>query len=207
MEELGQIRLGTPFGDYLYNLCYRNPLIKTVVEVGTWKGLGSTECIIRGLSDSGKEGISFISIEAEPGMYAMACKAWEGRLPSWVSFLHGRVVDIDEMDDENLGSGHPDESLWFKQDRDAFMTCPNILDQMPSKIDFLFLDGGEFSTNVEHAKLKDRCMFVGMDDTTARKCRSIRKEVLSNPSKYEVLLDNPWYRNGIMVYRNKEIQT
>ena len=203
MEELGQIRLGTPFGDRLHELCFKNPSIRTVVEIGTWKGLGSTECIIRGLADSNREGVSFISLEAESSMHAISCEAWGDRLPKWAEIMWGRIVDVEEMDDADLGSGHPDEQMWFEQDRNAFVRCPNVMGRMPPRIDFLFLDGGEFSTYAEYLKLKDRCMFVGMDDTTSRKCRRIRDNVLSNPDQYEVLLDNPWYRNGVMIYRNR----
>jgi L-lactate utilization protein LutB len=45
-----------------------------------------------------------------------------------------------------------------------------------------------------------------MDDTTSRKCRLIRNEVLANLDKYEIMLDNPWYRNGVMIYKNKTNQ-
>lgn len=201
-EEVGQIRLGTPFGDRLYELCFTNPTIKTVVEIGTWKGLGSTECIIGGLADSRKDGISFMSLEADSRMYARACEVWKGRLPNWAEIVWGRIIDIGDMDSSNLGSCHPDERLWFEQDRTAFIGCPNVMGRLPEKIDFLFLDGGEFSTYVEYFKLKDRSTFVGLDDTTSRKCRRIRDEVLSDPQGYEILLDNPWYRNGVMIYRN-----
>lgn len=40
----GQIRLGSPFGDWLYTRCLKDPSIRTVVEIGAWRGLGSTEC-------------------------------------------------------------------------------------------------------------------------------------------------------------------
>ncbi len=201
MEEVGQILLGTPFGDRIYELCAKTPSIRTVVEIGTWKGLGSTECIIRGLSDSGKDGLKFISLEADSGMYRTAHEAWEGSLPQWAELIHGRIIEVEEMDSLDLGSNHPDESLWFRQDLEAFSACPNVMHTIPEKIDFLFLDGGEFSTYAEYLKLKDRSLFVGMDDTTSRKCRAIRKEILERPQDYEVLLDNPWYRNGVMIYR------
>lgn len=203
MEERGQICMGTPFGDKLYELCFCNPFVKTVVEIGTWRGLGSTECIIRGLSDSKKENVKFISLEADPRMHATATAAWSSNLPPWAELLCGRIVNPEDMDDSDLGSGHPDERLWFDQDLRAFRQCPNVLNRIPQQIDFLFLDGGEFSTYAEYTKLKDRCVFVGLDDTTCRKCRLIREEILSQPQCYEILMDNPWYRNGVMIYRNK----
>lgn len=206
MEETGQIQLGTPFGDHLYSLCAKNPAVKTVVEIGTWKGLGSTKCIMQGLSDSGKDGVSFFSLEAEKGMHETACRAWQDTLPPWAHLIHGRIVERTEMDSADLGSGHPDEERWFKQDESAFESCPNVLNSLPDTIDFLFLDGGEFSTYSEYTKLKNRSQFIGMDDSTQRKCRRIREEILSDSDRYEILIDNPWYRNGVLICRNRNHQ-
>lgn len=203
MEEYGQIRMGTPFGDAIYNLCFKNPSVFTVVEIGTWKGLGSTECIIRGLYESEKKEVSFISLEADERMYKTALSTWSVNLPSWTSLIHGRIVEPEEMDSTDLGLCHPDEKKWFIQDEAAFRSCPNVFSSLPSKIDFLFLDGGEFSTYQEYIKLKDRSIFIGMDDTVSRKCRKIREEILSNPDHYEIVIDNPWYRNGVMICRSK----
>jgi hypothetical protein len=107
------------------------------------------------------------------------------------------------MDSIDLGSGHPDEERWFKQDESAFESCPNVLNSLPDTIDFLFLDGGEFSTYSEYTKLKSRSQFIGMDDSTQRKCRRIREEILSDSDRYEILIDNPWYRNGVLICRNR----
>lgn len=205
VEETGQIKLNTPFGNKLYELCRNNPTIKTVVEIGTWKGLGSTQCLIQGLVDSNKSQLNFISLEANAAMYDIANNAWKRNLPDWAKLVYGRIIEIDEMDNFQLGTGHPDEQLWFDQDKQAFTECPNVISLIPKKIDFLFLDGGEFSTYAEYLKLKNRSVFVGMDDTTSRKCKLIRKEILANTSQYEILLDNPWYRNGVMIYKNNAI--
>jgi hypothetical protein len=205
MEEYGQIKLESQFGHKLYELCLKNSSIKTVVEIGTWKGLGSTECIIRGLSDSNKKEISFLSLEAELNMHSTAVQIWKDMLPNWAKFVWGRIIDVQEMDDKHLGCYHPDEKLWFEQDLNAFLKCPNVLSKIPKRIDFLFLDGGEFSTYSEYLKLKDRSLFIGLDDTTSRKCEQIRNEVLSDSDSHEIILDNPWYRNGVMIFKNNKI--
>lgn len=70
----GQIKVNTPFGKYLYDLCVKHENIKTVVEIGTWYGMGSTECLIEGLKDSKREGISFVSLETNNEMYNV--KLW-----------------------------------------------------------------------------------------------------------------------------------
>jgi len=200
---LGQIQLATPFGNILYDLCKNKPEIKTVVEIGTWHGMGSTQCLLQGLIDSGKTDATFISLEANRKMYDVAVDCWKSNLPSWAKLIHGRVVEVSDMDNDNLGYQHPDESIWFEEDKTAMLSCPNVIDQLPSKIDLLFLDGGEYSTHAEFLKLKDRSWLILLDDTTARKCKTIRQTVLSDKENYTVLFDDTAYRGGVMGFINK----
>lgn len=200
----GQIKLDTHFGRMLYDIC-RNSDVKTVVEIGTWYGMGSTECIIRGLHDSKKESISFISIESYREMYDVAVKAWGNSLPPWAKLKWGHIVSVDDLDSENLGRQQPDEASWFEGDKNSIISSPNVLSELPEKIDFLFLDGGEFSTVAEFNLLKDRCKLIALDDTRARKCSSIREHVLGNWERegYEILYDNVLDRNGVMIFLRK----
>ena len=46
--ENGQIHMNTPFGKWLFDLA-TDPAYKTFVEVGTWRGNGSTYCVVNGL--------------------------------------------------------------------------------------------------------------------------------------------------------------
>lgn len=201
---LGQIELGTPFGNLLYNICNTKPEVKTVVEIGTWHGMGSTKCLIQGLIDSGKADVSFISLEANPKMYAVAINCWKGILPYWAKLIHGRIVEMNELDVENLGSDHPDEANWLEEDTTAMMSCNNVLNELPAHIDFLFLDGGGFTTMAEFEKLKDRSAVIFIDDTNTRKGRKIRDIVFNDPETYQVVVDDINYRNGVMGFINKK---
>jgi hypothetical protein len=203
--ETGQIARGSFLGEVLYSYCKENLTIKNVVEIGTWRGLGSTLCIVQGMEDSEKEDISFISIESNLNMYQTAVSLWEDKSPSWLNLVHGRVVDILDMDKINLGYQHPDEASWFEQDKKALESCPDVADSLPDIIDLLLLDGGEFTTEAEFWRLKDRSRYIFLDDTTARKCKNIRAHVLNNLNKYEVLFDKPEERNGVMVILNKGV--
>lgn len=201
----GQIKLDTPFGKLLYDICLKSDDIRTVVEIGTWYGMGSTECIIRGLQDSKKEGVSFLSIESYKEMYDVAVQSWGNNLPSWAKLKWGHIIAVSDLDSENLGYQHPDESVWFQGDKNSIVSSPYLLPQIPEKIDFLFLDGGEFSTTAEFYLLKDRCKMIALDDTRARKCTKIRDYVLANKDTegYEILFDDINHRNGVMIFRKK----
>ena len=194
----GQIQLNSELGKVLYNFCRNDRNIKTVVEIGTWYGAGSTECIINGLNDSKKDNISFLTLETNQQMYQVAVNWWKGRLPGWANLIHGGIVNSSEMDQSNLGYQHPDESKWFEEDKVALLSCPNVLNELPNEIDLLFLDGGEFTTKAEFFKLENRSKIIILDDTTNRKCKDIRTLVMDNQTKYKILFDQPECRNGIM---------
>jgi hypothetical protein len=195
---MGQVTINTDFGNYIYRTCLSNTGIRTVVDIGTWDGRGTTECVIRGLKDSGREGLSMISLETDKAFYDIAVASWSlAGLPEWANLVHGRLVDAEDLDRSNLTGSEPD---WMAHDLKWFSECPKVVDMLPKHIDLAVLDGGEFSTKAEFLLLEPRTDMFILDDTATRKCRWIREHVLSNPSKYKVLLDNPNDRNGTMAF-------
>lgn len=197
----GQIQLNSQLGKILYDFCRNDENVKTIVEIGTWYGAGSTECIISGLNESNKKDISFVTLETNKQMYDVAVNWWKDKLPKWAKLIHGGIVSPNEMDNLNLGYQHPDEARWFEEDKNALLSCPNVLNELPTEIDLLFLDGGEFTTTAEFFKLKNKSKIIILDDTTARKCKDIRIHVLNSPEEYKILFDEPGCRNGIMGFK------
>lgn len=197
---MGQITLQTELGQALYSLCRNRQDVNTVVEIGTYDGLGSTDCIIRGLANSGKPDVVFFSLEADRNRFRESVGNWSGLLPSWAQILHGRIVETNQMDSSALNSQEQD---WFNQDVRAFESCSNIADLLPQTIDLLFLDGGEFSTYSEFQKLSSRSRIVVLDDSIHRKGRLIRNAVMSSQDYY-ILFDKPYVNNGIFAFERKE---
>jgi hypothetical protein len=195
---MGQVTMNTDLGKYIYRTCLSENNISTVVDVGTWDGRGTTECAIRGLRDSGREGISLLSFETNKEFYNLAVSSWnlEG-LPSWAKLIHGRLVDESELDRDHLTG---DEPNWLADDVSWYSSTPKVADMLPQKIDLAILDGGEFSTKAEFLLLEPITKMFILDDTATRKCRWIRNHVLSNPSKYEVIFDLQNDRNGTMAF-------
>lgn len=75
----GQINLGTPLGDAIRRLA-GNRGYTTALEIGTWNGLGSTLCLLRGAADRPAEyPLDIWSIEANGDMAALVA----GRLDEW----------------------------------------------------------------------------------------------------------------------------
>jgi hypothetical protein len=194
---MGQITSNTFLGSFLTDICKKNADIKTVVEIGTWDGMGSTECIIHGLANSNKSEIKFISLESDLSMHNNAVKSWENKLPEWAFLIHGRIVDEKDMDSNNLNF---DEKNWFQNDIANIKTCENVFEILPNKIDLLVLDGGEFSTESEFKKLANRSKIIVLDDTEVRKGRAIKASVISSPDKYKIIFNLPEIRNGIIAF-------
>lgn len=147
---------------------------KTILEIGTWKGLGSTKCII----DSIGEGCNFISLESNPEFYNIA-KNNLSQYSDKFTLLHGTIVTKNEItnfvSDKDLTN---EQKVWLSEDLENLDSCKNVYEELPNEIDFLFLDGGEFSTYPEWLKLKDRSQVVALDDITQLKTKQIYTELL-----------------------------
>ena len=194
----GQIQLDSKFGNFLYNIC-KDEQILTVVEIGTMYGTGSTYCLIQGLLHSNKKDVKFLSLECNIEIYNKAIQNWKNILPTWANLLFGRIIDINQLDNNDLQGPEKD---WFITDVNNLSNCPYILEKLPKNIDLLFLDGGEFSTYSEFLTLKDRTKYFVLDDSGVRKGLNIKKYIYNNPTEFEVIFDNS-DRNGTFFAKRK----
>jgi hypothetical protein len=186
----GQINFeDNELGRYIVDICKYDD-VKTIVEVGTWNGLGTTRCVIEGIRQSKKENYTFISVECNKVMYDDAILNNQFNICDNIKFLHGKLVDesiINKWFDLSILSHEQTE--WLIQDIEWMKQVPNVIENIPDKIDFLILDGGEFSTYPEWLALRDRVKYVALDDTTQMKCSKIREEII-NDSRYTIIQDN-----------------
>lgn len=194
--EQGQILRGSKLGEIIYNLTKRSD-VKEIVEIGTWFGMGSTKCIIDGIIDSNINK-NFISIELYPEMYDEAIKNLNGYL-SYVNILNGSIIDYDDMFWFNYNDLNKNMVEWYNNDLDKLKTSKNVFNEIPSTIDLLILDGGEFSTYPEWCKLKKITKIVVLDDTNVFKCQRIVKELLNDDNYISLhIVSNE--RNGFCVF-------
>lgn len=177
----GQITETSERGRLLQEVIKKNKF-KTILEIGTWKGMGSTLSVLKSMDSE----TNFITLESNHEFHLITknnLKDFEGRL----EIIYGRIIEIDEVHnfikDYELS---PEQKGWLKNDIDNFSNCPNVLDKIPNEIDFLILDGGEFSTYPEWLKLKSRSKFIALDDINVLKTKRIFEE-LSSDTNYELL--------------------
>lgn len=201
----GQINLGDDAGNLIHDISKRDD-VYNIVELGTWNGMGSTLCIIKALIESNKKK-NFISIELYKNMYEIAMSNLKNYgFIEYVNLLNGRIIDYEDVfwfDHNQIDfskDGHA--RLWYAQDMENLKNMENVIDQLPKSIDFLILDGGEYTTYPEWIKLKDRTRIVALDDSTILKCSRIRKEILES-GQYDVIYDNLELRNGFSLFQKK----
>lgn len=200
--EPGQMLRGTPIGDLVYETA-RRPDINIIVEIGTWTGLGSTKCVIEGIK--GKEKCRFISIEAWPEKYQQA-KINVGVVPN-VELVLGCIIKPENIPTfSNLSQFHRD---WLNREIGYYKSIPNVLSIIPPKIDFLILDGGEFTSDMEFDLLNERSKYILMDDTnpdsiTIKNIHS-RQKVLDGLLPFTVIVDNVNERFGWMFLKNNKL--
>ena len=205
---VGQINRGSQLGEIIYNLVSSEE-IKTIVEIGTWNGMGSTKCIYDAILQTNKKNYLVYSLESDSKFY----KESPQNLPKLENFniLLGRIievddlVDIDKCDDGFFVPMSNKEIMrgWLSEDIKNYNSVPNILDQIPEKIDLLILDGGEFSSFGEFNILKDRSTYFVLDDTLLIKNNEVSK-IMRDDNTYEILHDNINDRNGFLVSKKIE---
>lgn len=196
MESQGQITISSERCKLIIKTIQEHNCQK-IVEIGTWKGMGSTLCILKSI-DSTSE---FITLESNKTFYDIAKNNLES-FQDKVRMIYGTIVSIDEVNDyvSNLNLDK-ERQTWLNEDLHNLELCPNVLNKIFPEIDFLLLDGGEFSTYKEWEKLKSRTSIVALDDIREIKTKQIYLE-LSEDNNYE-LIGSTYEGNGFCVFIKK----
>lgn len=199
MTTEGQILDGSQFGTWIDKIItdYKP---NTIVEIGTWKGLGSTKRIIDSIIKNNYSP-KFISLESNLTFYHTAVNNLKN-FSDKVDLVWGRLVEKEDVD--LFVSNNPiteEMNRWLNSDIVDYLECENVIHKIPNQIDFLLLDGGEFSTYAEWTILKDKTSIVALDDSKSLKCKQIREELLNDQS-YKLIIDST-DRNGFTIFIKK----
>lgn len=197
----GQILEDSIFAKYIHQVIKQySP--NNIVEIGTWKGLGSTKRIIDAMIENNLT-TNFISLETNKQFYDQAQQNLSKYI-QYVNLIYGRIVEVSDVEEFVLSQKlNSQENIWLQEDIQNLAYAPDVTSSIPEQIDFLLLDGGEFSTYPEWIKLKDRSRIIALDDTNTTKCKRIKTEILSDSqSSYEIIIEYN-ERNGFMFLRKK----
>lgn len=200
----GQINLDSSLGRLLANLAKTH---NSIVEIGTWNGQGSTQCVLSTLLTRLDKSWHFTSLECNETMFQQAMQFWNNKITveqqQQVEFLLGTILNLKDLPSlDILEKQHGFVQEWYEQDITWLKQTVNHLDKLPATIDLLILDGGEYTTYSEWQLLKSRVTTVVLDDTKTCKCRDIYQE-LHQDQDWLVVADHPNDRNGWAVFRHK----
>lgn len=177
--------------------------IKTIVEIGTWNGLGSTKMLLNLIKNS-KTIRSFHSVESDVLCFKAAKKNLKNDL-EYVNLILGRVHEIDDLNYVNkdiifeYGYGEK-EYEWFIQDLRRYKKIKNVAKKIPEEIDLLLLDGGEFSGYADFLSLYTRSKFIILDDVNSFKQHNVLNFINKNLTDFE-LIYNSKNRGGVRIYQ------
>jgi len=208
---MGEINLNHKLGNKLYELSKTNNF-KNIVEIGMWDGTGSTWCVFKGLLDSKNTDTSFYSLEVVKERFDKAVDLYQPYIDQGykINLLNGSIIKPDEVieyasahEPAYVNQQRGNFKLFLEADLKHISNVDYVLDSLPDEIDFLLLDGGEFSTYLEWEKLKDRAVnYIALDDTTKMKCKNIKNDIM-NSNKFDIVVDAPSERNGILIVKRK----
>jgi hypothetical protein len=196
-KNIGQINLNNLLGKYIYAYASDNSLTN-FLEIGTWNGLGSTKCFIDGFKNR-KNKFNFYSLECNIEKHKFAKKLYNIENVNILNevLLNNMPNDIYEIFPILLTN--PTFKYWNDIDFENMKNKPLFLNRInvPLFYDVILLDGGEFTTYYEYNKIKDKCRFLFLDDTTSYKCKKIVEEI-KNSSNWKIVMENN-ERNGVLV--------
>jgi hypothetical protein len=204
-EMEGQIRRGSKFGEIIYRIA-KSPKFQTFLEIGTWNGRGSTKCFIDGLLER-SDNYSFISIEDNKEFHDTAVEYWKGKANNRIQLVYGTVIrpqeimTHEEIENHHLFPGVRDHYYQHYQlDISNASTAPLVLEKIPSEIDVLLLDGGEFSGHAEWDKFRNRGISVVLlDDVNTIKNAEVFEELKQDKS-WTLVLSWRTERIGIAIF-------
>lgn len=171
--------------------------IENIVEIGTWNGRGSSKLIgesIQSFSKSSAAKKKVVGLEIDKQAFLKSKKNLK-KYKQFYEVIYGRIIDECELNIENMQDF---EIPWLKGEIKALRSAPFVLDKIPSSIDLLILDGGEFSTLQEYKILISRVRhFIILDDVKLRKGREVAIMIKNDPNL--TLIWESEERNGVVI--------
>jgi len=191
-KSFGQLNRSSKEGLLLDKFILENNF-QTILEIGTWNGLGSTKTIIDSLKKQNNTSAEFYSIESDRIAFNNATKNLKNEN---VRLLYGRIIEIDDLpkvEDINFEyfGFDPKNIEWFHQDIRRYKKTKNVLLSIPKTFDFILFDGGEFSTFAEFKLLWTKTKYFALDDTKSYKQFEVLKFIDQNIKKFSLVYDLP----------------
>jgi hypothetical protein len=191
MNPNGQVDIRTEFGQLL--AAYAElPEIQMILEVGTWKGNGTTACLVEGIRKKLEKETSLFchcfSVESNLKFLMEANGLWMPRALPFLQLMYGKLHSDGLLTraqieaDQKYADVRTHYDLWYEQDRRDYAAAPLIESKyLPNQIHMIVLDGGEFSGYADWSSLKEKNpIIVALDDTNVMKNYKVYEELMND---------------------------
>lgn len=204
-NQAGQINFNTEFGFLINQIAQTEPNLTNWLEIGTWNGLGTTQCILEGfLESSNKQNMKLISIEADPVMFGVAqINLANHPAISCVEFINNTLYNSQtqvsfptphELKDEDKG---PHFFIHYEREKTLWEKSSGF--QIPFSPHVVVLDGGEYTGYIDWLNIdKTQLQYVILDDVNIYKNNRVLLELL-NDSTWKCVNTNK-DRNGWAIF-------
>jgi len=204
----GQINMLSEFGKQIYSICkhYKKNEQKTIVEIGSWNGQGTTICVMNAVYNQPKT--SVYSFEADKPFAEKAIDYWNNishEYPSVNNILHiiNATLHREMAPKEDIiklcGKIHHYEKHYIGEELLLKSSPIYSLKDNITKVDIIILDGGEYTTIEDYNLLiVYKPKYIFLNDTKSFKCHKI-KSLLSKDIEYTCIFDS-LERNGCAIF-------
>jgi len=191
---MGQINPESQFGAFLKKIA-GYPDVHSIVDIGAWNGLGSTRCLVEGIGN--RTDAHVYSFEIDENMYTLAANVWKdnAHVTLQKSRLSEMMMTLDEVESSPNYSNISGQEWrsWYTGEKANFEK--SMIGTLPDTIDFVIIDGGEFSGPGDWKTVKAKNpKYVALDDIFTVKTESVLREMIS--SGEWMVLDHGNDRNG-----------
>ena len=206
-SEKGEVIRAENFGIALAKIAACRRFSK-YVEIGTATGLGSTKTIMDELLARPDE-CRLWTVESVCIMHVVAVENWRGiDTRGRLTLIYGAATPASEMMtwEEAVAEPHAAPLLHaYEKNRITHAESPDAKPHLPTEIDVLILDGGEFSSYGEFKALGEKAKIICLDDShRAVKNRRVREDLAAS-DEWRALADRPDERNGWSIFCRKDL--
>lgn len=178
--------------------------VQSVIEIGSWDGLGSTTVLMHALEPWPDKRL--VCIEPDPHRHAALQAVVVGK--PWISTVCRRSVSRETMTHREFAEvwrspynrlRYPEEEVrrWWGEQRDGPGYLETLTDE---RWDAALIDGCEFSGYDDYRLLKERVRVLFLDDVFhAFKCAQAHEE-LRRDGRWECIWSSAFCRNGSAIW-------
>lgn len=178
--------------------------VQSVIEIGSWDGLGSTTVLMHALEPTPDKRL--VCVEPNPVRYAALQGVADGK--PWVTTVCSRSVSREAMVHQSFEEmwrspynrlRYPEEQVreWWSQQRSGPGYLETLTDE---RFDAALIDGCEFCGIDDFRLLKDRVRVLMLDDVYhAFKCAEADDQLRRDP-RWHCVWASAFVRNGASIW-------